>query len=88
MESHLHQNVIYAEYGTATIMYNSPDESDLDTDSISPEVVQENNNNIDNNGNFSIGIDDDDDDDDDDVDNNSESKRQPIAEFYKESKEN
>ena len=77
VQKHIQQNDICAEYDAATILYGYSDESDLDIDSISPEVVEENINNIDNNDNFSIGIDDDDKDDDD---NNSDFKRQQISE--------
>ena len=74
VQNHRQKYDICAEDTSVTIMCPFSDESDLDTDSISPEVVEENINNIDNNDNFSIGIDDDDDDD-----NNSESKRQQIS---------
>ena len=76
------QNDICSKFAQNTIMCPSSDESDSDTDSISPEVVEENNNIIDTNDNFSIGLDDDDEDDDD---NNSDSKRQRISELLKES---
>ena len=83
VENHMHQNVICAKYAAVTILYVSSDESDLDTDNNSPEVVEENTNILDNNDNFSIGIDDDDDDDN----NNSELKK-TISELYKKSEIN
>ena len=64
VQKHMQEKDICAKYTVATILCPSSDESDLDTYSISPQVVEENNNNIDNNDNFSIGIDDEDDDDD------------------------
>ena len=78
----MRRNDICAKYAAKTIMCASSDESDSDTDRISPEVVGENNNNIDNNDNFSSGINDDDDDDD----NNNDSKRQRISELFNDSK--
>ena len=67
----MHQNTICAKYAATTVLYASFDESDLNTGSISQEVVKENNNIIHNNNKFLIGIDDEDEDEDDD--NNSES---------------
>ena len=50
VQIHMQQN----EYAAKTIMCASSDESDSETDCISPEIVGENNNNIDINDNFSI----------------------------------